>query len=113
MEDMLKQILEEMQKMNSRMSNMENGMEESFNRLETKVDGLEAGQKRIEEKIDNLTTEARSHFKQLQTKMDDHQRAIVAVGDELSGTNFKIKTLSGKYGEHTIEIESLIRQIKS
>lgn len=99
MEDMLKQIL-------TKLDGMENGFEKRFDSLEKRFDVLE-------EKIDNLTTESRSHFKQLETKMDDHQRAIEAVGEELSGTNFKIKTLSGKYGEHTIEIESLIRQIKS
>ncbi|GAB6453047.1 hypothetical protein bcgnr5369_23960 [Bacillus cereus] len=99
MEDMLKQILGEVKEMRSEMK--------------SDIEELKAGQSRIEEKLDNLTTETRSNHKQLTERMDDHQRAIEAVGEELSGTNFKIKTLSGKYGEHTIEIESLIRQIKS
>ena len=69
MEDILNQILGELQKVNSRLDGLEKGQRN----LEQRMEKLAMEQK---EAIDNLATEMRSHFRHLESKLDQHQKVF-------------------------------------
>ena len=86
MEDILNQILSEMQKVNTRFDGLENGQKELKNEvqeLKKEVQALKQSQEEIKaevlkngEKLDHLATEMRSHFRHLESKLDQHQKVF-------------------------------------
>ncbi|WP_153125976.1 hypothetical protein [Peribacillus tepidiphilus] len=73
MEDTLKQILSELQKMNQRIDKYE---------------------KNFDEKIDNLTNEMRSHFKHVEDKLCQHQKVFKEyIDDKTEALNKRVYTV--------------------
>lgn len=74
---------------------------------------LKLGQKRLEDKLGNLATETSSHFKHLESKLDQQQKTFEVVGSELKNVKIDIEFLSEKTGKHDTELNSLNKRIQS
>lgn len=66
----------------------------------------------MDERFDNLTTEMRSHFKHIETKLDHHEKLYQVVSNELNAAQIDIEYLSEKTGVHDKEINQLKKTIK-
>ncbi|MBP2242015.1 chromosome segregation ATPase [Cytobacillus eiseniae] len=90
-----------------RLGNVENRIDNVDQRLgnvENKLDSLE-------EIINNHATEFKSHFRQIETKLDQHEKQFQILSDQIIGTKIDIKHLSGKTGVHDTEINQLKKRI--
>ncbi|AGX06227.1 hypothetical protein B14911_04694 [Bacillus sp. NRRL B-14911] len=137
MEKSLEQILVIMQEqivdlgsqMNSRFDAMEkrlDGVDKRFDAVDKRFDAVDkrfdaaderfdAVNKRLDtmdERFDNLTTEMRSHFKHIETKLDHHEKLYQVVSNELNAAQIDIEYLSEKTGVHDKEINQLKKTIK-
>jgi chromosome segregation ATPase len=106
MEDVLNQILSELQKVNTRLDGLENGQRN----LEQRMEKLAKEQK---ETIDNMVTEMRSHFRHLESKLDQHQKVFGVVSDKVRDIEYNIDFLSEKTGKHDMQINSIQRTLKA
>ncbi|MBT2689127.1 hypothetical protein J7I93_13120 [Bacillus sp. ISL-47] len=67
----------------------------------------------LSEQIDNNATEFRSHFKHIETKLEQHEETFHLISDTLIGTQIDIEHLSKKSGLHETEINQLKKRIHS
>lgn len=65
------------------------------------------------EKIQQVSTKMRSHFKQLEKKIDQHHDAFQIVSNELKSVRIDIEYLTGKTGKHEMEIYHLKKQLQT
>jgi archaellum component FlaC len=123
MEKALEQILVSMQEqiadlgsqMNSRFDVMEkrlDGVDERFDGVDKRLDAMDKRFDAVDERFDNLTTEMRSHFKHIETKLDHHEKLYQVVSNELNAAKIDIEYLSEKAGVHDKEINQLKKTIK-
>jgi archaellum component FlaC len=123
MEKTLEQILVSMQEqmanigsqMNSRFDGVDkrlDGMDKRLDGMAKRLDGMDKRLDSMDERFDNLTTEMRSHFKQIDTKLDNHEKLYQVVSNELSAAKIDIEYLSKKTGVHDKEINQLKKTIK-
>jgi archaellum component FlaC len=118
MEELLKKMMEQMNQqfekidkrfeamdkrfeaIDQRFEKMEQKFDQRFDRLETKVESLK-------ETVENNTTEFRSHFKQIEKRLDEHEAIFKTVADELKGVKIDIDYLSKKDGVYEKEINQI------
>ncbi|MGD6842939.1 hypothetical protein ACQCVH_10525 [Bacillus infantis] len=99
----------------NRLTNVETRLDSVENRLDTvelRLGGMDKRFDAMDERFDNLTTEMRSHFKQIETKLDHHEKLYQVVSNELNAAKIDIEYLSKKTGVHDKEINQLKKTIK-
>ena len=94
MEEVLKQILNEME-----------GLKQGQERMESKVDALDT-------KVDSLSSELRSGFKYTHDKLDEHREVFEVVSGEIKGMKVDIEYLSSKTGKHDLELNHIMNKIR-
>jgi archaellum component FlaC len=109
MEKALEQILVSMQE---QMSDLGSQMNSRFDGVDKRLDAMDKRLDSMDERFVNLTTEMRSHFKQIETKLDNHEKLYQVVSNELNAAKIDIEYLSKKTGVHDKEINQLKKTIK-
>lgn len=85
------------------LGNVESRLENVENRLENVENSIH----RLEETVNNNATEFRNHFKQIETRLNQHEETFRVILNELTGTKIDKKYLSSKTGVHETEINQL------
>lgn len=136
MEEILKQILNEIKDLKADVSNLTTdltGLKTDVSNLTTDLTGLKTdvsdlktdvtnlktdvlflkeGQGRIETKVDSLSSELRSNFKYTIDKLDEHRKVFGVVSDELKGAKVDIEYLSSKTGRHDTELNQIMNKLR-
>ncbi|MBU8771552.1 hypothetical protein [Cytobacillus oceanisediminis] len=94
---------------NSRLGNVENSIDTVDNKLGIVENSIE----RLSEQIENNVTEFRSHFKHIETKLEQHEETFNVISDAIKGTKIDIVHLSEKSGVHEMEINQLKKRVHS
>lgn len=100
----------------SRIGNVESRLGNVENRLgnvESRLGNVENSVDKLSKQIENNATEFRSHFKHIETKLDQHEETFHIISDTLMGTKIDIEHLSKKSGVHETEINQLKKRIHS
>lgn len=100
----------------SRIGNVESRLGNVENRLgnvESRLGNVENSVDKLSKQIENNATEFRSHFKHIDTKLDQHEETFHIISDTLMGTKIDIEHLSKKSGVHETEINQLKKRIHS
>ncbi|MCM3092478.1 MULTISPECIES: hypothetical protein [unclassified Cytobacillus] len=100
----------------SRIGNVESRLGNVENRLgnvESRLGNVENNVDKLSKQIENNATEFRSHFKHIETKLDQHEETFHIISDTLMGTKIDIEHLSKKSGVHETEINQLKKRIHS
>ena len=133
MEDLLKQLMSQMDKRFEQMDKGfgPNGTRQELNsevqgikgevqELKSEVQGikgevqeLKAEVQGIKVEMANNQTENRSHFKHIESKLEQQQSTFQVVAEEIRGVRIDIEFLSGKTGKHDAEINNLKQRIHS
>ena len=94
-------------------------MDKRFEGIETRLDGIDVRLDGIDNRLETLTetvnnhaTEFRSHFKRIETKLDEHEKVFTVVADEIKGIKYDISHLSAKSGIHDTEISNLKKRMQ-
>ncbi|MBO2534236.1 hypothetical protein JGZ98_00070 [Rummeliibacillus suwonensis] len=85
---------------------MEEGLEGTtnhFDKIEQRLDDLQL-------ELRNNQTENRSHFKHIESRLEQQQHTFQIVADELKNVKIDIDYLSQKTGIHDMEINNLKRR---
>ncbi|OXT16900.1 hypothetical protein B9K06_13020 [Bacillus sp. OG2] len=88
------------------------GVDKRFDAADERFDAVNKRLDTMDERFDNLTTEMRRHFKQIETKLDNHEKLYLVVSNELNAAKIDIEYLSKKTGVHDKEINQLKKTIK-
>ncbi len=122
MEEILKQILNEIKDLKADVSNLTTDLtglktdvadlKTDVTNLKTDVLFLKEGQGRIETKVDSLSSELRSNFKYTIDKLDEHRKVFGVVSDELKGAKVDIEYLSSKTGRHDTELNQIMNKLR-
>lgn len=93
------------------------GVDVRFETIDKRFDGVNARFDKVEkdiaslkEEVRNNQTENRSHFKFIETKLDEHNQTFHVVADELKGVKIDITYLNRKSGEHDLSLNNLIQR---
>ncbi|KAF0818936.1 hypothetical protein KIS4809_2228 [Bacillus sp. ZZV12-4809] len=100
----------------SRLGNVENrlgNVESRLGNVESRLGNVENNVDKLSKQIENNATEFRSHFKHIETKLDQHEETFHIISDTLMGTKIDIEHLSKKSGVHETEINQLKKRIHS
>ncbi|MDM5228425.1 hypothetical protein QUF73_20060 [Cytobacillus sp. NJ13] len=109
MEKILNEILSTLKEHSKRFDSIDHEFADVKNRL----GNVENRIGRLSEQIENNATEFRSHFKHIETKLDQHEETFHVISDALKGTKIDIEHLSKKSGVHETEINQLKKRIHS
>lgn len=93
----------------NRLGNVENRID----KVDSRLGNVENRIERLSEQIENNATEFRSHFKHIETKLEQHEETFHVISDALRGTKIDIEHLSKKSGVHETEINQLKKRIHS
>ncbi|WP_438312573.1 hypothetical protein [Sporosarcina sp. FA9] len=99
MEDLIKQFMEQMDK--------------RFDQMDKRFDKVEHDIRELREEVGHNQTENRSHFKHLESKLEQQQSTFQVVADEIKGVKIDTMYLSGKMGGHETIINNLRQRIQS
>ncbi|GGK35262.1 hypothetical protein GCM10010965_30340 [Caldalkalibacillus thermarum] len=123
MEDVLNQILGELHKVNNQLDGLEKGQKElkgEIQGLKNEVQELKQSQKELKteilknrESIDNLATEMRSHFRHLETNIEQHYKAFGVVSEKIRNIEYSVDFLGEKTGRHDMEINNIQKKLQS
>ncbi|WP_316570438.1 hypothetical protein [Neobacillus sp. YIM B06451] len=108
MEELLKDFM-------GKIDNQFELMGKRFDGIDQRLDGIDARLDRVDgrlETINNHATEFRSHFKQIHTKLDGHEKVFNVIADEITGIKFDIAHLSAKSGIHETEISTIKKRMQ-
>ncbi|CAM3891362.1 hypothetical protein GCM10009865_11620 [Aeromicrobium ponti] len=81
--------------------------------VEDRLGSVDDRVRALSEQIDNNAAEFRSHFKHIETKLEQHEETFHFISDTLIGTKIDIDHLSKKSGLHDTEINQLKKRIHS
>ncbi|MCM3704342.1 MULTISPECIES: hypothetical protein [Cytobacillus] len=122
-ENSLENVENRLGNVENRLGNVENSLENVENRLgnvenrlgnvENRLGNVEISVERLSEQIVNNATEFRSHFKHIETKLDQHEETFNIISDSIKGTKIDIVHLSEKSGVQEMEINQLKKRIHS
>jgi chromosome segregation ATPase len=98
--DQMDKRLDQVEQRLDRVEQRLNGVEQRLDKLETTVESLK-------ETVENNATEFRSHFRQIEKKLDEHEAIFKTVADEIKWVKFDIDHLSKKDGIHEKEINQI------
>lgn len=118
MEELLKKMMEQMnlqfEKIDKHFEAMEQRFDKRFDRVEQRLeqvdlrlDKLETSVESLKETVENNATEFRSHFKQIEKRLDEHEVIFKTVADDLKGVKIDIDYLSKKDGVYEKEINQI------
>ncbi|CEG29052.1 hypothetical protein [Bacillus sp. B-jedd] len=88
------------------------GIEIRLNGIDVRLDGIDSRLETLTETVNNHATEFRSHFKRIETKLDEQEKVFTVVADEIKGFKYDISHLSAKSGIHETEISNLKKRIQ-
>ncbi|MCS0791442.1 hypothetical protein [Cytobacillus pseudoceanisediminis] len=88
-------------------------VESRIDKVDSRLGSVENRIERLSEQIENNATEFRSHFKHIETKLEQHEETFNVISDAIKGTKIDIVHLSEKSGVHEMEINQLKKRIHS
>ena len=71
-----------------------------FDNIDQRFDGIDQRLQNLEEAIQNNTTEFRSHFKHIHTKLDHHEEAFRLISDKLNENTTNTGVPNSKNSTH-------------
>lgn len=81
--------------------------------VEDRLVSVEDRVRALSEQVDNNAAEFRSHFKHIETALEQHEETFHLISDTLIGTSIDIDHLSKKSGLHDTENNQLKKRIHS
>lgn len=88
-------------------------VESRIDKVDSRLGSVENRIERLSEQIENNATEFRSHFKHIETKLEQHEETFNVISDAIKGAKIDIVHLSEKSGVHEMEINQLKKRIHS
>ena len=111
LEDLLKQLMSQMDKRFDQMDKRFEQIDQRFDLIDTRFDKVENDIKELKEVVSDNQTENRSHFKHIESTLDQQQSTFQVVAEEIRGVKIDIEFLSQKTGKHDAEINNLNQRI--
>ncbi|WP_186672139.1 hypothetical protein [Sporosarcina sp. BP05] len=106
MEELLKQFMEQMDKRFDQM-------ESRFDQVDKRFDKVEQDIRSLTEEVRLNQTKNRSHFKHVESQLEQQQHTFQVVGDEIKGDKIDIQYLNQKISKLDMEINNLIQRFHS
>lgn len=119
MEELLKQFMSQIEGRFDKMDKRFDQIEERFEQVDKRFEQIDKRFDKVEQDISDLREEVRhnqsgnrSHFKHIESRLDQQQSAFQVVADELKGLKIDTEYLTGKTGKHDATINNLQQRIQ-
>ena len=88
-------------------------VDKRFEHMDKRFDKVEQDIRSLTEEVRLNQTENRSHFKHVESQLEQQQHTFQVVGDEIKGDKIDIQYLNQKTSKLDMEVNNLIQRFQS
>ena len=88
MEELLKQMMEQMNWQFDKIDKRFDGIDQRLDGIDVRLENVEASVLSLKDTVENNASEFRSHFRHIENKLEGHDKMFERVSEELRGKNW-------------------------